>query len=63
MSSSFDQTGVPTAVKGHGPLIPPPRLQIPTSVLIAELFRVEDGQIQGIGAVLDFMPYGVKTGW
>jgi hypothetical protein len=32
-------------------------------VLIAELFWVEDGQIRGIEAVLDFMPYGMKTGW
>jgi hypothetical protein len=61
----FDQPGVLTAVnvKGHGRLSLPALFQIPTSVLIAELFRVEDGQIRGIEAVLDFMPYGMKTGW
>jgi len=61
----FDQPGVLTAVnvKGHGRLNLPPLFQIPTSVLIAELFRVEDGQIRGIEAVLDFMPYGMKAGW
>jgi hypothetical protein len=61
----FDQPGVLTSVnvKGHGRLTLPPLFQIPTSVLIAELFRVEDGQIRAIEAVLDFMPYGIKTGW
>jgi hypothetical protein len=61
----FDQPGVLTAVnvKGHGRLNLPAQFQIPTSVLIVELFRVEDGQIRGIEAVLDFMPYGMKAGW
>jgi hypothetical protein len=61
----FDQPGTLTCVnvKGHGRVNLPPLFQAPTSVLIAELFRVEDGQIRGIEAVLDFMPYGMKTGW
>jgi hypothetical protein len=61
----FDQPGQLTSVsvKGHGRVDLPPLFQIPTSVLIAELFRVEDGQIRGIEAVLDFMPYGMRTGW
>jgi hypothetical protein len=61
----FDQPGTLTSVnvKGHGRVDLPPLFQIPTSVLIAELFRVEDGQIRGIEAVLDFMPYGMPTGW
>ncbi len=61
----FDQPGVLTAVnvKGHGKLNLPPVFKIPTSVMIAELFRVEDGQIRAIDAVLDFMPYGMKSGW
>jgi hypothetical protein len=61
----FDQPGQLTRVnvKGHGEVDLPPLFKVPTSVLIAELFRVEDGQIRGIEAVLDFMPYGMPTGW
>jgi hypothetical protein len=61
----FDQPGVLTTVnvKGHGKLNLPPLFKIPTSVMIAELFRIEEGQIRGIDAVLDFMPYGMKSGW
>jgi hypothetical protein len=61
----FDQPGVLATVnvKGHGKLDLPPLFKIPTSVMIAELFRIEDGQIRGIDAVLDFMPYGIKSGW
>jgi hypothetical protein len=61
----FDQPGKLTTVnvKGHGRVTLPPLFQTPTSVLIAELFRIEDGQIRGIEAVLDFMPYGITPGW
>jgi hypothetical protein len=61
----FDQPGRLTTVnvKEHGRINLPPLFQTPTSVLIAELFRIEDGQIRGIEAVLDFMPYGITPGW
>jgi hypothetical protein len=31
--------------------------------MIAELFQIEDGQIRTIAAILDFFPFGMKSGW
>jgi hypothetical protein len=61
----FDQPRKLTSVsvQGHRRLNLPPLFQVRTSVLIAALFGVEDGQILGIEAVLDFKLYGMKTGW
>ena len=41
--------------------ISPPRTL--NSVLIAELFKVRRGLIEHIEAVLEFVPYGMRTGW
>jgi hypothetical protein len=50
-------------VKGRGTIELPAFTQKPSTALIAELFQVRAGKITGIEAVLDFFPYGMKTGW
>jgi hypothetical protein len=50
-------------VKGVGEVELPPYHQAPNSVLIAELFKVRGGQIEHVEAVLEFVPYGMRTGW
>jgi len=50
-------------VKGVGEVELPPYHQVPNSVLIAELFKVQAGLIVHIEAVLEFVPYGMRTGW
>jgi hypothetical protein len=50
-------------VKGIGEVELPPYHQAPNSVLIAELFKVRAGLIEHIEAVLEFVPYGMRTGW
>jgi hypothetical protein len=37
--------------------------QTPNSVMIAELFKVRAGLIEHVEAVLEFVPYGMRTGW
>jgi hypothetical protein len=51
------------AVRGMGEVELPPYHQVPNSVLIAELFKVRAGLIVHIEAVLEFVPYGMRTGW
>jgi hypothetical protein len=51
------------AVKGIGEVELPPYHQTPNSVLIAELFKVRAGQIEHVEAVLEFVPYAMRTGW
>ncbi len=50
-------------VKGKGEIVLPAFSQRPSTALIAELFQVRAGKITGIEAVLDFFPYGMKSGW
>ncbi len=50
-------------VAGMGRIDLAPFTQKPSTAAIAELFKVEGGQIQAIDAVLEFLPYGVKSGW
>ncbi len=50
-------------VRGAGEVELPPYHQVPNSVLIAELFKVRSGLITHIEAVLEFVPYGARTGW
>jgi hypothetical protein len=50
-------------VKGRGAVELPAFTQKPSTALIAELFEVRAGKITGIEAVLDFFPYGMKSGW
>ena len=50
-------------VEGFGELQLAPFTQKPSSAVIAEVFKVQAGQIRQIEAVLEFLPYGTKTGW
>ena len=50
-------------MRGVGEVELPPYHQVPNSVLIAELFKVRAGVIEHIEAVLEFAPYGMRTGW
>lgn len=50
-------------VKGRGAIELPAFTQKPSTAIIAELFQVRAGKITGIEAVLDFFPYGMKSGW
>ena len=50
-------------MRGVGEVELPPYHQVPNSVLIAELFKVRAGDIEHIEAVLEFAPYGMRTGW
>ena len=50
-------------MRGVGEVELPPYHQVPNSVLIAELFKVRGGLIEHIEAVLEFVPYGMRTGW
>jgi hypothetical protein len=50
-------------MRGVGKVELPAYHQVPNSVLIAELFKVRGGLIEHIEAVLEFVPYGMRTGW
>jgi hypothetical protein len=50
-------------VKGIGEVEVAEYHQRPNSVLIGELFKVRAGEIVHIEAVLELLPYGVRTGW
>jgi hypothetical protein len=50
-------------MKGVGEVELPEYHQVPNSVLVAELFKVRGGLIEHIEAVLEFVPYGSRTGW
>lgn len=50
-------------VDGFGELKLAPFTQKPSSAVIFEVFKVQAGQIRQIEAVLEFLPYGTKTGW
>ena len=50
-------------VRGIGEVELPAYHQTPNSVMIAELFKVRSGLIEHVEAVLEFVPYGMRTGW
>ena len=50
-------------VPGLGVLEMSPFALKPSSAMIAELFKIRNGQIHHIEAVLEFLPYGIKSGW
>lgn len=50
-------------VEGIGVLQLAPFTQKPSSAVIFEVFKVQDGQIRQIEAILEFLPFGTKTGW
>jgi hypothetical protein len=53
----FDHPGPVTNV-GY-----PTRYKQPNSMMVAELFKVVDGTIHQIEAVLNVLPYGTAAGW
>jgi hypothetical protein len=61
----FDVPGtVKTAeLPGYGVVELPPRTQIPRSALVAELFKIRNGQIHYIEAILTGVPLGTRPGW
>lgn len=50
-------------VEGFGDLMLPPFTHKPSSAVIFEAFKLQGGEIRQIEAVLEFLPYGIKTGW
>ena len=61
----FDITGkVKTAeLPGYGVVELPARTQYPRSMLVAELFKIRNGQIHYIEALLTSVPLGTEPGW
>jgi hypothetical protein len=61
----FDHPGLvkSVVVEGLGELQLAPFTQKPSSAVIFEAFKVQAGEIRQIEAVLEFLPYGTKTGW
>jgi hypothetical protein len=61
----FDHAGVikdVTMADGTNLHVPPP-FDAPYSFAIFELFKIENGKIVGVEAVLNTVPYGMKSGW
>lgn len=61
----FDHAGVIKDVKltdGSILHVPPP-FDAPYSFYIFELFKIQDGKIMRVEAVLDTVPYGMRSGW
>jgi hypothetical protein len=61
----FDHAGTVTTVKltdGTTMTVPPP-YDTPYTDLIGELFKIKNGKIYRIGAVLLPVPYGMPSGW
>ena len=61
----FEHPGLLTSVqvKGVGSVELPQFATEPSSAMIFELFKVEDGQIAAIEALLDFFPFGMRSYW
>jgi hypothetical protein len=54
---AFDHAGPLTSRGGES------RFRTPNSMMAGEMFKVVDGQIRDIEAVLDVLPYGMRPGW
>lgn len=61
----FEHPGLLTSVEVAGVgTVPLPRFAAePSSAMIMELFKVDGGEIVAIEALLDFFPYGMRSGW
>lgn len=61
----FDVPGTVKTAKlpGYGEIALPPRTQNPRSALVAELFKIRNGQIHYIEAILTGVPLGTRPGW
>ena len=61
----FDHAGMVTTVKltdGTTMAVPPP-YDTPHTYMIGELFKIKNGKIHRIEAVLLPVPYGMSSGW
>jgi hypothetical protein len=62
----FDHNGTPTKMPNtpdHQLVDVPPSFRQPITFYIAEVFKVMDGRIRQIEAVLTPVPYGMESGW
>nr|PZN62414.1 MAG: hypothetical protein DIU62_12315 [Pseudomonadota bacterium] len=62
----FDHDGTPEKMSNtleRTPIDVQPMFRQPFSFYIAELFKIVDGQIRQIEAVLTTVPYGMESGW
>lgn len=62
----FDHDGTPAKFSrtlDHEPVDVPPTFRQPFSFYIAEIFKVMDGEIRQIEAVLTAVPYQMSSGW
>lgn len=61
----FNHPGRMTSVdvKGVGKIPEPPAVTHPSSVLMAEFFKIEAGKIRQVEGVSLALPYGAGTGW
>jgi hypothetical protein len=61
----FNHPGRMTSVnvKGVGTIPEPPVITHPSSVLMAEFFKIEAGKIRQIEGISIALPYGAGTGW
>jgi len=50
-------------VKGVGKVPMPPVVTHPSSVEMAEFFKIESGKIRQIEGISISLPYGAHTGW
>ncbi|HEX5368297.1 MAG TPA: hypothetical protein VFY10_02680 [Dehalococcoidia bacterium] len=50
-------------VPGEGVIPMRPFTQKPSSAMIAEAFKIRDGSIRQIEAIVEFLPYGSRSGW
>lgn len=62
----FDHNGTPTKMPNtpdHQLVDVPPAFRQPITFYLAEVFKVTDGKIRQIEAVLTTVPYGMESGW
>jgi hypothetical protein len=61
----FDHAGTVTSVTMANGMTfrPPPPFDTPYTLQIGELFKIVDGRITRIEAVLTAVPYGMPSGW
>jgi hypothetical protein len=53
----FDHPGSIETVNGRVPF------GYPNSMMLSELFRIKEGRIHDIEAILEVFPYGMRSGW
>ena len=61
----FDHDGTPKTMGGVGGVSRdvPPAFRRPSTIMIGELFKIVDGRIRQIEAIIVSVPYGMPSGW